>query len=101
MYTKHNIDTSYYKKKSPIRTQYYSNCHKVGHEYLAALAILMWLWALVHLEIAWLDDLYLCEHKWRASLKTMLFFYMILTSNTEATENKVQFLNFAYTVKGF
>ncbi len=25
---------------------------------------------------------------------------MILTSNTEATENKVQFLNFAYTVKG-
>ncbi len=25
----------------------------------------------------------------------------ILTSNTEATENKVQFLNFAYTVKGF
>ncbi len=26
---------------------------------------------------------------------------MILTSNTEATENKVQFLNFAYTVKGF
>ncbi len=27
--------------------------------------------------------------------------YTILTSNTEATENKVQFLNFAYTVKGF
>ncbi len=26
---------------------------------------------------------------------------MILTSNTEATENKVQFLNLAYTVKGF
>ncbi len=26
---------------------------------------------------------------------------MILTYNTEATENKVQFLNFAYTVKGF
>ncbi len=26
---------------------------------------------------------------------------MILTSNTEATENKVQFLNFAYTVKEF
>ncbi len=25
----------------------------------------------------------------------------ILTSNTEATENKVQFLNFAYRVKGF
>ncbi len=25
----------------------------------------------------------------------------ILTSNTEATENKVQFLNFAYTVNGF
>ncbi len=39
------------------------------------------------------------EHKWRASLKTILF--MILTSNTEATENKVQFLNLAYTVKGF
>ncbi len=30
-----------------------------------------------------------------------IFFYMILTSNTEATENKVQFFNFAYTVKGF
>ncbi len=28
------------------------------------------------------------EHKWRASLKTIL---LILTSNTEATENKVQF----------
>ncbi len=27
--------------------------------------------------------------------------YMILTSNTEATENKVQFFNFAYRVKGF
>ncbi len=27
--------------------------------------------------------------------------FIILTSNTEATENKVQFLNFAYTVKGF
>ncbi len=26
---------------------------------------------------------------------------LILTSNTEATENKVQFLNFANTVKGF
>ncbi len=26
---------------------------------------------------------------------------MILTSNTEATENKVEFLNYAYTVKGF
>ncbi len=26
---------------------------------------------------------------------------MILTSNTEATENKVQFLNFVYRVKGF
>ncbi len=25
---------------------------------------------------------------------------MILTSNTEATENKVQFFNLAYTVKG-
>ncbi len=38
------------------------------------------------------------EHKWRASLKTILF---LLTSNTEATENKVQFLNLAYRVKGF
>ncbi len=28
------------------------------------------------------------EHKWRASLKTILF---LLTSSTEATENKVQF----------
>ncbi len=27
--------------------------------------------------------------------------FMILTSNTEATENKVQFLNLAYRVKGF
>ncbi len=27
--------------------------------------------------------------------------WMILTSNTEATENKVEFLNYAYTVKGF
>ncbi len=27
--------------------------------------------------------------------------WMILTSNTEATENKVQFLNFAYKVKVF
>ncbi len=26
---------------------------------------------------------------------------MILTSNSEATENKVEFLNYAYTVKGF
>ncbi len=26
---------------------------------------------------------------------------MILASNTEATENKVQFFNFAYRVKGF
>ncbi len=26
---------------------------------------------------------------------------MILTSNTEATENKVDFLNYVYTVKGF
>ncbi len=39
------------------------------------------------------------EHKWRASLKTILFLY--LTSNTEATENKVQFFNLAYRVKGF
>ncbi len=30
-----------------------------------------------------------------------IFIRMILTSNTEATENKVQFLNFAYRVKGF
>ncbi len=30
-----------------------------------------------------------------------IFIWMILTSNTEATEDKVQFLNFAYTVKGF
>ncbi len=30
-----------------------------------------------------------------------IFILMILTSNTEATENKVQLLNFAYTVKGF
>ncbi len=29
------------------------------------------------------------------------FIWMILTSNTEATENKVQFLNLAYRVKGF
>ncbi len=27
--------------------------------------------------------------------------FMILTSNTEATENKFQFLNFAYTVKEY
>ncbi len=26
---------------------------------------------------------------------------MILTSNIEATENKVEFLNYVYTVKGF
>ncbi len=38
------------------------------------------------------------EHKWRASLKTIL---LILTSNAEATGNKVQFLNLAYRVKGF
>ncbi len=30
-----------------------------------------------------------------------IFIWMILTSNTEASENKVQFLNFTYTVKGF
>ncbi len=30
-----------------------------------------------------------------------IFIWIILTSNTEATENKVQFLNLAYTVKGF
>ncbi len=30
-----------------------------------------------------------------------IFISMILTSNTEATENKVQFLNLAYRVKGF
>ncbi len=38
------------------------------------------------------------EHKWRASLKTIL---LILTSNTEATGNKVQYINLAYRVKGF
>ncbi len=30
-----------------------------------------------------------------------IFIWMILTSNTEATENKVQFFNLAYKVKGF
>ncbi len=30
-----------------------------------------------------------------------IFIWMILTSNTEATENNVQFLNLAYRVKGF
>ncbi len=30
-----------------------------------------------------------------------IFIWMILTSNTEATENKVQFFNLAYRVKGF
>ncbi len=30
-----------------------------------------------------------------------IFIWMILTSNTEATENKVEFLNYTYTVKGF
>ncbi len=30
-----------------------------------------------------------------------IFIRMILTSNTETTENKVQFFNLAYTVKGF
>ncbi len=30
-----------------------------------------------------------------------IFIWMILTSNTEATENKVQFLNFAYTERDF
>ncbi len=30
-----------------------------------------------------------------------IFIWMILTSDTEATENKVQFLNLAYKVKGF
>ncbi len=29
-----------------------------------------------------------------------IFTWMILTSNTEATENKVQFFNLAYRVKG-
>ncbi len=38
------------------------------------------------------------EHKWRASLKTILF---LLTFNTEATENNVQFFILAYRVKGF
>ncbi len=42
------------------------------------------------------------EHKWLAEPKDYtIFIWMILTSNTEATENKVQFLNFAYKVKGF
>ncbi len=41
------------------------------------------------------------KHKWRASLKTTIFIWIILTSNTEATENKVEFLNYAYTVKVF
>ncbi len=40
------------------------------------------------------------EHKWRASLKTILFLWMILTSNTEATENKVEFLNYCIHGKG-
>ncbi len=30
-----------------------------------------------------------------------IFILIILTSNTEATENKVQYLNLAYTIKGF
>ncbi len=30
-----------------------------------------------------------------------IFIWMILASNAEATENKVEFLNYAYTVKGF
>ncbi len=30
-----------------------------------------------------------------------IFIWMILNSNTKATENKVEFLNYAYTVKGF
>ncbi len=30
-----------------------------------------------------------------------IFIWMILTSNTEATENKVEFFNYTYTVKGF
>ncbi len=30
-----------------------------------------------------------------------IFIKMILTSKTEATENKVEFLNYAYTVKEF
>ncbi len=33
------------------------------------------------------------EHKWRASLKTILF---LLTSNTEATENKVKGISVPY-----
>ncbi len=33
--------------------------------------------------------------------KDYTIFMNDLTSNTEATENKVEFLNFAYTVKGF
>ncbi len=30
-----------------------------------------------------------------------IFIWMILTSNTEATKNKVQFVYLAYRVKGF
>ncbi len=30
-----------------------------------------------------------------------IFIWMIVTSNTEAAETKVEFLNYAYTVKGF
>ncbi len=30
-----------------------------------------------------------------------IFILIILNSNTEATEKKVEFLNYAYTVKGF
>ncbi len=30
-----------------------------------------------------------------------IFIWMILTSNSEATENKVEFFNYAYNVKGF
>ncbi len=33
--------------------------------------------------------------------KDYTIFYMNDLANTEATENKVLFLNFAYTVKGF
>ena len=41
------------------------------------------------------------EHKWQASLKHYTINkWLILTSNTQATQKKVECLNYAYTVKG-
>ncbi len=40
------------------------------------------------------------KHKWRAILDYTNFFLMILTSNTEATENKVKFLKLRIQSKG-